>query len=1273
MPDIRIVQVGLAEAVTLDWLLTTNALLPSQNGLDETLALVTAVTIAFCTDRLAETSDELPIPGSTDRKGWWGDDGAAEIWNGWPVGSRFWLMTRDKITDSNYSGGSTVARAAGFANECLQPFVDARIISDFDVDIVQSGAQQVVTTVTLYRGPLPDISLQFQSLYNLFCGTTSTPTNYCSNSGQNISAYGGNQTVAITALGSATTISTNQNAVWQNAEFSDLTFTDSTSAAGASGVLCFKCGFATFSSVAFEGLLGNGIDIPNFTGDSDGSFDVTIRNSKFDSNAGWGINAIGVALELSNLTIDDRTFFNLNGTVPPNLYNGVSIASISLANPGVVTTADNHSLLAGDQISFTVLGMTQLTATWYRVCGTVGLTTFSICDLNGNNVNSSGFSAFTSGQVTLQWRPPQWNQPTLSVIGSGGLAWQGLIGTFRNLGFTQNKNIDIYVSENGSSDNLTMEGIDHENVGGKALYVGALVGGRWDQGELLSTAGINGTVNGTQLNILGGVQIGTGFAAGGVQNFTISNIKVRNNSTPGNAFEQFSSTNLTPGTYVDSVKIDTPSIAWENFDAAGQTRFTGFKFKDISGKAQFSISATNTAQLMPSGYGEVIPIKLIATGEWVEYHVPAGGISNTIAGAPLAANTSYNCYGYNSATTLFPYVVTIECNSTATATDPEGYTVKSTDSTRTFIGTAKTDGGGNFQTSGAQTSFFPAAPGANSVTNAMLAPAGALTLKGNATNAQANDTDIAATASSNCVWRELASALGCGPINLASSGAVGSSILGGANGGTGVNNGSSTLTFAANTVFAGAFPVTITSTATTNSTLPAGTHTLAAVDGNQTFTGNNSFANLVNFGSSIEINSNLMTFPGTAAILARTDAGQSFTGTDIFLSAPTFSSITGATQCLHVNSSGALSGTGSDCGSAGSGVTSVTAGAGLSGGAITSTGTIASYFDPGSITDCMLAGTVSGNNLTIALKTQGGVDPTSSVPCTVSFRSATPATGTYTPVNVTAATSVVFNSGSGFGAPSSSTPFRIWVTAWNNAGTVVLGASNQVASGSIFPIDEGSVQSSTACNACATATAAGTFYTTAAQTSEAVRILGYMDWASGLATTGVWASGPTTIQLMGPGIRKPGESVQRFFLSSQSGTTTAAGSYVATALAKNFTKASAANPVRLDADGTVISNGSNASAFLGLFRGNGACTTQIGVPGVLNSLGSAILGTLSQRWIDVPAASGNASAQYTLCIDAGASVSITFPYSGAGGTLLLEEIMGANDNEKLGIPVEKAA
>lgn len=336
-------------------------------------------------------------------------------------------------------------------------------------------------------------------------------------------------------------------------------------------------------------------------------------------------------------------------------------------------------------------------------------------------------------------------------------------------------------------------------------------------------------------------------------------------------------------------------------------------------------------------------------------------------------------------------------------------------------------------------------------------------------------------------------------------------------------------------------------------------------------------------------------------------------------------------------------------------------------------------FDPGTLNNCILGASVASNNLTISLLTQAGVAPTATTPCNVSFRNATAATGDYTTVAVTAATAVVFNSGSGFGAPSSSTPFRIWVTAWNNAGTVVLGASNQLASsatnGSVASIDEGTVQSSTACSACATATAAQTFYTTAAQTSKAIRILGYMDWASGLATTGVWASGPTTIQMMGPGVSKPGESIKRFFVSTSTATSDSSATFVATQLAKNFTKQSAANLVRLDTDGTITSGGANGILKLQFHRGSAACTTAIGIPTTWNSLVSGQLYFTANRWIDVPAASGSATAQYTVCMNSLAAVSVSFPSGGANGgaALLIEEIMGANDNEKFGIPEEKTA
>ncbi len=52
------------------------------------------------------------------------------------------------------------------------------------------------------------------------------------------------------------------------------------------------------------------------------------------------------------------------------------------------------------------------------------------------------------------------------------------------------------------------------------------------------------------------------------------------------------------------------------------------------------------------------------------------------------------------------------------------------------------------------------------------------------------------------------------------------SLLTGTYGGTGVNNGSSTITLGGNLITSGAFATTLTSTATTNATLPAGTNTL---------------------------------------------------------------------------------------------------------------------------------------------------------------------------------------------------------------------------------------------------------------------------------------------------------------------------------------------------------------------------------------------------------------------------------------------------------------
>lgn len=551
-------------------------------------------------------------------------------------------------------------------------------------------------------GPTGRISITLPAVhsgysFNIYLDTASTPAHYAIIGGNNASAIGGNQTLLIDAIGSARAVPTDKVPVWQNAEVSDLSITNTTSTANASGVMFFQAGYAGLANVRMAGLTGNGFDIPNYTGDIDGSFNISVSNSKFDTISGTCINAAGLRLELSNFLVKD-TQFNLCGTLPANYNTNFTISAISNANPGVVTTTGSHTLAANDQIYIQNLAggtFSTLNSAWYRVCPTatqaVTATTFGLCNIGGGTVDTTALGSYTasSGTESLSWRPPT------AASNSGALVWMGLIGTFRNLDFTQNKNFSMYFTENGTSDNATIEGVDFENTYGKGLYIAALAGGTLSNFECLSTAAIGATVS--------CVQLGTGFNAGGVQNFNIGPGKVRSDVTPTVGFELFQNTN-NGAAFADTVRLLSPSINWQLFDAAGQTRTNGFTFDPVPGQASFSISALNTAKLSPSGSGAALPMHLKTNGEWIAYKVPAAGITKVVG--PLSATTTYNCYAFNSAATSAPALADIECNTTATAT-VDGYLTKSGDATRTFIGTARTDGAGAFQTSGAQTSQYP--------------------------------------------------------------------------------------------------------------------------------------------------------------------------------------------------------------------------------------------------------------------------------------------------------------------------------------------------------------------------------------------------------------------------------------------------------------------------------------------------------------------------------------------------------------------------------------
>ena len=160
-----------------------------------------------------------------------------------------------------------------------------------------------------------------------------------------------------------------------------------------------------------------------------------------------------------------------------------------------------------------------------------------------------------------------------------------------------------------------------------------------------------------------------------------------------------------------------------------------------------------------------------------------------------------------------------------------------------------------------------------------------------------------------------------------------------------------------------------------------------------------------------------------------------------------------------------------------------------------------------------ISATVAGNALTIAIKGADGNDASSSNPVIIPFRSPTAATGTPVVRSLTAALSLAVSSGSTLGTTNSAA-FRLTVAIFDDGGTLRVGVINATTMG----VNEGAVASSTAEGGAGAADSANTWYTGSAVTSKAFRIVGYLDYPSGLATAGTWSAAPTTTQIYGDGV-----------------------------------------------------------------------------------------------------------------------------------------------------------
>jgi hypothetical protein len=304
-----------------------------------------------------------------------------------------------------------------------------------------------------------------------------------------------------------------------------------------------------------------------------------------------------------------------------------------------------------------------------------------------------------------------------------------------------------------------------------------------------------------------------------------------------------------------------------------------------------------------------------------------------------------------------------------------------------------------------------------------------------------------------------------------------------------------------------------------------------------------------------------------------------------------------------------------------------------------------------------IVASVSGNALTLAIKTASGNDPSSDDPVSVAVPSSSSTMGDVSILLLEAPHSLVISSGSTLGA-ANGTPFRLWIVGFDDSGTFRLGVINCRGPAGIFVIDSGDAASSTAEGGAGAADSAGAFYSGVAVTTKPYAILASIEYQSGLATAGAWSSGPTVIRLYTRGSLKPGDVKQSKTATSTTPTTHSSSSFTDTSVTITIGVQNPCNIIAGEWGGNMqIANFSGHYGVATAYRGS----TQLGRIGVVSpqAASGAPIVPVSGKFTDFPGATGNTT--YTVKTKAGSSgQNVTFPYNGgepANGDIEVAEII----------------
>lgn len=300
-----------------------------------------------------------------------------------------------------------------------------------------------------------------------------------------------------------------------------------------------------------------------------------------------------------------------------------------------------------------------------------------------------------------------------------------------------------------------------------------------------------------------------------------------------------------------------------------------------------------------------------------------------------------------------------------------------------------------------------------------------------------------------------------------------------------------------------------------------------------------------------------------------------------------------------------------------------------------------------------LAASVAAGALTISLKRPGGSDPSVANPVSIDFRSVTPGLGTLDTLSITSALSLVISPGSTLGS-TSAMAFRVWIGILNDGGTPRLAAKVCSNASAIFPLADWQVQSATSEGGAGGADSAGVLYSDAAVTSKAFRILGYLDFSTGQATAGTWATAPDKVHIFDASTPLPGAAIQTTMGTRTTQDSFTSTTYTSTNHTASITPQAAANKIAIMAAGVAIVGTSLAIAAIAVQRGG----ANIGIAAKLYGDVANSHSGVTLMAMDAPGST--AALTYTVAVKSN-SGAVFWPGSNAsdeGAAMFLTEIMG---------------